>query len=339
MPYILLTGGCGYIGSHTCVELIQEGKNIIIIDNLYNSNIKVIDRIKKITGICNDDRLLYYNIDMTNYDDLYTVFNKHNIIAIIHFAGLKAVAESIIDPIKYYDINIKSTLNLLKLCYNRCNIIFSSSATVYGNKVTSPIDETMPIGNNITNPYGMTKSIIEQILQDACKANNKFAVISLRYFNPIGAHPSSLIGEDPKGIPNNLMPILLKKVINNEQLHVYGNDYDTIDGSCVRDFIHVVDLAQAHCKALDKLLLTTGYHAYNVGTGNGISVLQLIDIFSKVCKYNVKYTICDKRAGDSAITYCNPTLIKQELNWTSKLTIADMCIDSWNWITNNPNGY
>lgn len=333
MKEIFVSGGCGFIGSHTCVELLQSGYKVIIMDNLYNSKIDIIDKIGKITNL--QENLVFYQKDLLDKQAIDDIFKKHNIYGVIHFCGLKAVGESVKIPLKYYNVNINTTLNLLEVMqkYECYNIIFSSSATVYGNR-NPPLDESMQIGIGITNPYGQTKFMIEQILKDLCKSNSKFNVISFRYFNPIGCHPSGLIGEDPNDIPNNLMPYLLKVASGEyEKLSVYGNDYDTIDGTGVRDYIHIVDLAQGHVNGLDKIDSNTGYNVYNLGTGKGTSVLELVNLFMKVNNIKINYDIVGRRDGDLAEIYCIGNKAKKELNWVPKLTIEDMCRDAWKFIT------
>lgn len=346
---VLVTGGLGYIGSHTCVKLLEK-YDIIIIDNLDNSNIDVLNKIEKITNCTdnNTNKIKFYKIDILNKSDLEKVFQDNNIQSVIHFAALKAVNESIKNPLKYYTNNITGTLNLLEIMqkYNCYHIIFSSSATVYGNN-NSPLDELMKTGNGITNPYGQTKFMIEQILMDLAKSNQKFHIIALRYFNPIGAHKSGLIGESPNGIPNNLMPYILRVGINNNtetklnecynELKIFGNDYHTYDGTCVRDYIHVVDLADGHIMALERINNFDGFNAINLGTGNGFSVLELVKTFQKINNVKIPYKIVERRDGDLPIIYCDPTKAKKLLNWETKLTIEDMCLDSWNFAVLNNN--
>jgi len=327
MKTILVTGGTGFIGSHTCVELLNNGYTVVIIDNLVNSKETVVDKIKQITN----KNIIFYEIDLFDRYELLQIFTKHKFDCVIHFAGLKAVGESVNKPLLYYKNNIMITLNLLELmetfkCYN---LIFSSSATIYGDQ-KPPFKETMNIGQGITNPYGQTKYMIEQILKDLCISNNKFNITCLRYFNPVGAHPTGLIGENPNGIPNNLMPIILKVAVkNNSYLNIFGNDYDTPDGTCLRDYIHVVDLAKGHVKALNNM---DGYKVYNLGTGNGISVLELINTFIKINKVNLPYKIVGRRDGDLAEVYCDPSKSLEELDWKAELDIEDMCRDSWNFV-------
>ena len=334
---ILVTGGAGYIGSHTCVELLNEGYDVVVVDNLYNASPKALDRVKEITG----KDLSFYEADIRDREALEAIFAKENVDAVIHFAGLKAVGESVVKPLEYYENNIAGTVNLCFAMrkYNVKNIIFSSSATVYGDPAQIPITEECPKGT-CTNPYGWTKWMLEQILMDLHTADPEWNVILLRYFNPIGAHKSGLIGEDPKGIPNNLLPYVAQVAIGKlECLGVFGNDYDTPDGTGVRDYIHVVDLAVGHVKAIEKLKAKEGVSIYNLGTGNGYSVLQVVHAFEKACGHPIKYEIKPRRAGDIATCYCDPQKAKDELGWEAKYNIEDMCADSWNWQKKNPNGY
>lgn len=326
---ILVTGGAGFIGSHTVVELLESGEDIVIVDNFSNSSPDVLEKIKEITH----KDFKFYEVDLLDEENLEKVFRENNIESVIHFAGLKAVGESVEKPIEYYHNNITGTLILLKVMrkYNCQKLVFSSSATVYGDPASLPIKEDFPLST--TNPYGSTKLMIEQILQDVCIANKDFCVAILRYFNPIGAHKSGLIGEVPNGIPNNIMPYILK-VANGEYetLTVFGNDYDTPDGTGVRDYIHVVDLARGHLKALDKIRKEKGVKIYNLGTGNGYSVLDLVTNFEKVNNVKVNYKIGARRAGDIAACYADPTKAKEELGWVAEYGIEDMCKDAWNFI-------
>ena len=335
---ILVTGGAGYIGSHTCVELLDAGYDVVVVDNLYNSNEKVIERIKKITG----KELSFYLADITDESSLNDVFDKENDIeCVIHFAGLKAVGESVQKPLEYYQNNISGTLTLCKVMreHNVKNIIFSSSATVYGEPEFIPITEECPKGI-CTNPYGWTKHMLEQILTDIHTADNEWNVILLRYFNPIGAHKSGMIGEDPKGIPNNLIPYVAQVAVGKLKcLGVFGNDYDTPDGTGVRDYIHVVDLAQGHVAAINKIKENPGVKVYNLGTGKGYSVLDVVKAFSKACGKDIPYEIKPRRAGDIATCYSDASLAKKELGWEAKYDIEEMCADSWRWQSNNPDGY
>ena len=334
---ILVTGGAGYIGSHTCVNLLENNYEVVIVDNLYNSNEKVVDRITQITG----KKPAFYNVDLLDKEALDGVFEKEKIDAVIHFAGLKAVGESVEKPIEYYHNNITGTLHLVDCMRNHDvkNIIFSSSATVYGDPAFIPITEECPKGSP-TNPYGWTKWMLEQILTDLHTADNSWNVILLRYFNPIGAHKSGMIGEDPKGIPNNLMPYITQVAIGKlECLSVFGDDYDTHDGTGVRDYIHVVDLAIGHVRAVEKLKEKDGVSVYNLGTGNGQSVLDMVKAFGKACGKEIPYVIKPRRAGDIATCYCDASKAKKELHWEAERGLEEMCEDSWRWQSQNPNGY
>ena len=334
---ILVTGGAGYIGSHTCVELLNEGYEVVIVDNLYNSNKKAVDRIEQIT----QKKVTFYQNDILDREALDQIFTKENVDAVIHFAGLKAVGESVRKPIEYYTNNIQGTLILTDVMrkHNVKNIIFSSSATVYGNPAMIPITEECPKGV-CTNPYGWTKWMLEQILIDIHTANPEWNVMLLRYFNPIGAHESGLIGEDPKGIPNNLLPYVAQVAIGKlECVGVFGDDYDTPDGTGVRDYIHVVDLAKGHVKALNKIKEKAGVKVYNLGTGNGYSVLDVIHAFEKACGHEIPYQIKPRREGDIATCYSKCDLAKEELGWQAQYNLDDMCASSWKWQTMNPNGY
>ena len=334
---ILVTGGAGYIGSHTCVELLNAGYDVVIIDNLYNSNQKAVDRIEEITG----KKVKFYPDDMMDRAAVKRVFDENKIDAVIHFAGLKAVGESVHKPIEYYRTNIGSTLNLTdEMRAHGCkNIIFSSSATVYGDPAEIPITENCPKGT-CTNPYGWTKWMQEQILTDIHTADPEWNVILLRYFNPIGAHKSGLIGEDPKGIPNNLLPYVAQVAIGKlPEINVFGNDYDTPDGTGVRDYIHVVDLARGHVKAIERFAKKDGVFICNLGTGHGYSVLDVIHAFEKACGKELPYVIRERRPGDIATCYSSPAKAEKELGWTAEFDLEDMCRDSWNWQQNNPNGY
>lgn len=333
---ILVAGGAGYIGSHTVVELLNMGKDVVIVDNLSNSSILVLDRIKEITG----KRPEFYQIDISNKELLRNVFEKEEIEAVIHFAGFKAVGESVKYPVMYYENNIMSTLSLIEIMteYDVKKIVFSSSATVYGINNPSPLVEEMP--TSATNPYGYTKVMLEQILKDVYVADSDWSIALLRYFNPIGAHESGMIGENPLGIPNNLMPFIAQVAVGKRQeLSVFGNDYDTVDGTGVRDYIHVVDLALGHIKALEKISESKKVHIYNLGSGVGTSVLELIKTFEVENKIQIPYKIVPRRAGDVAICFANADKALNELNWKTTKTIADMCRDTWNWQSKNPNGY
>ena len=333
---VLVTGGAGYIGSHTVVELLNDGREVVVVDNFSNSCPVVLDRIKEIT---NKD-FKFYEIDATNEEALEEVFKDNDIDSVIHFAGFKAVGESVEKPLEYYKNNLDSALVVLTLMkkYNVNKFVFSSSATVYGDPHTCPITEDFPLST--TNPYGATKLMIEDMLRDMCQANDKLNVAILRYFNPVGAHKSGLIGEDPNDIPNNLMPYVSQVAVGKlEQLSVFGDDYNTPDGTGVRDYIHVVDLAQGHLKALDKLESLPGLVTYNLGTGNGYSVLDMVNAFSKASGRKVPYKIVDRRPGDVAMCYADPSKAEAELGWSAKFGIKEMCEDAWRWQSKNPNGY
>lgn len=334
---ILVTGGAGYIGSHTVVELQNAGYEVVVLDNLCNSYKESLKRVEKITG----KEVKFYQIDILDEKGLTEIFENENIDCVIHFAGLKAVGESVEKPWLYYNNNITGTLNLLNIMtkHNVKNIIFSSSATVYGDPAIIPITEDCPKGQ-CTNPYGWTKSMIEQILTDIQKADKEWNVVLLRYFNPIGAHPSGLIGEDPNGIPNNLMPYITQVAIGKrEELRVFGNDYYTHDGTGVRDYIHVVDLALGHVDALKDIKNNSGLKIYNLGTGKGYSVLDVVNNFEKANDLKIPYSIYPRRAGDIATCYASAEKAKKELGWQAKYDILEMCRDSWNWQSKNPNGF
>ena len=329
---ILVTGGAGYIGSHTCVELLEKGEELVVVDNFVNSKPDVIDKIKEITK----KDFKFYEVDLLDKPKLEKVFEENDIKEVIHFAGLKAVGESVQKPLLYYHNNITGTVTLLEVMkkYNCKKIVFSSSATVYGLPKTVPITEDFPLST--TNPYGSTKLFIEQILKDCCTADKEFAAILLRYFNPIGAHKSGLIGEDPNGIPNNLMPFIARVADGTyKELKVFGNDYDTPDGTGVRDYIHVVDLSIGHIKAIEKIRKMDGVEIYNLGTGNGFSVLQLVHTFEKVNNVKVNYQIVVRRQGDIAVCYANCDKALKELGWKCERNIEDMCRDTWNFILKN----
>ena len=328
---ILVTGGAGFIGSHTVVELLDKNEDIIIVDNFINSKPETLDKIKQITN----KEFKFYEVDLLDKENLEKVFEQNNIEAVIHFAGLKAVGESVEKPIEYYNNNITGTLVLLNLMkkYNCNKIIFSSSATVYGNPKEVPIREDFPLST--TNPYGSTKLMIEQILNDVCISNKEFCAILLRYFNPIGAHKSGLIGESPNGIPNNLMPYINQVASGKlEHLNIFGKDYPTVDGTGVRDYIHVVDLAKGHVKALEKARKINGAEAYNLGTGKGYSVLEIVKAFESVTGVEVKYKIVDRRSGDIAECYADPTKAKIELGWEAEKDLDEMCMDAWKYTKN-----
>lgn len=334
---ILVTGGAGYIGSHTCVELLNRGYEVVVLDNLYNSSEKALDRVKEITG----KSVKFYQGDILNREDLEEVFEKENIENVIHFAGLKAVGESVAKPWEYYHNNITGTLLLCDVMrqHDCFNLIFSSSATVYGDPAEIPITEKCPKGQ-ITNPYGQTKGMLEQILTDLHVGDERWNVMLLRYFNPIGAHPSGLIGEDPKGIPNNLVPYIAQVAVGKLKcLGVFGDDYPTPDGTGVRDYIHVVDLATGHVKAIEKMKTQKGVNIYNLGTGIGYSVLDVLHAYEKACGKELPYEIKPRRAGDIATCYCDATKAKEELGWVAERGIEEMCADSWKWQSNNPDGY
>ncbi|MEE1411027.1 MAG: UDP-glucose 4-epimerase GalE [Bulleidia sp.] len=334
---ILVTGGTGFIGSHTVVELQKAGYEVVIVDNLYNSKEIVLDRIETITG----KRPTFYDLDVNDREGLNKVFDKEDIGAVIHFAGYKAVGESTRKPIEYYANNLGSTLVLCDVMRNHgCKkIVFSSSATVYGNPAFVPITEECPLGVT-TNPYGESKSMQERILTDIYKSDNEWSVMLLRYFNPIGAHESGLMGEDPKGIPNNLLPYVAQVAAGKlEKVHVFGNDYDTPDGTGVRDYIHVVDLAKGHVKAIQGFEKLNGVNIFNLGPGVGYSVLDIIHAFAKACGKEIPYVIDSRRPGDIATCYSDPTKAKEVLGWTAEKTLEDMCKDAWNWQSKNPDGY
>lgn len=334
---ILVTGGAGYIGSHTCVELLNQGYEVVVVDNLCNSSEVSLDRVKKITG----KELKFYKADILDHDALESIFARENIDAVIHFAGLKAVGESVAKPLEYYHNNITGTLVLCDVMreHGVKKIIFSSSATVYGDPAFVPITEECPKGK-ITNPYGQTKSMLEQILTDLHVADPQWSVILLRYFNPVGAHKSGLIGEDPAGIPNNLTPYITQVAVGKlKEVGVFGDDYDTPDGTGVRDYIHVVDLAMGHVKALEKFKEPDEVRIYNLGTGQGFSVLQMIKAFSKACGKEIPYVIKPRRAGDIATCYADASLAKKELGWEAAHGLEEMCEDSWRWQSHNPDGY
>ena len=335
---ILVSGGAGYIGSHTCVELLAAGYDIVVADNYYNSCPEALARVKKIAG--KDFR--FVEADMTDKDAVEKIFAENeDIDCVIQFAAYKAVGESVSKPIEYYSNNLACTLNILDVMrrHNCHNIIFSSSATVYGDPASVPIREDFPVGGT-TNPYGTTKVFTERILTDCCHADPELNVALLRYFNPIGAHPSGLIGEDPNGIPNNLVPYIAKVAVGKlETVHVFGNDYPTPDGTGVRDYIHVVDLARGHVAAIKKLEQKPGLFICNLGTGHGYSVLDVINAFSKACGKEIPYVIDPRRPGDIAECWCDPSKAKRELGWEAQYGIEEMCAHSWNWQSHNPDGY
>ena len=327
---ILVTGGCGYIGSHTCCELLDSNYEVVVVDNNCNSKEEVIDKIAEITG----KKVKFYKGDVCDKELMRRVFKENEIEAVIHFAGLKAVGESVQKPLLYYRNNLDSTLTLLEVMeeYNCKRLVFSSSATVYGSPKELPIKENFPLST--TNPYGSTKLYIEGILKDLAVASSDWSIAILRYFNPIGAHKSGLIGENPNGIPNNLMPYIIKVATKElDVLNVFGNDYDTPDGTGVRDYIHVVDLAKGHIKAIEKVLNDTGVDCYNLGTGHGYSVLDLVKTFERVNNIKVNYVIAPRRSGDVAACYADPSYAKEKLNWQAELGIEDMCRDSYRFVS------
>ena len=334
---ILVTGGAGYIGSHTCIELLNAGYEVVVMDNLYNASEEALRRVEKITG----KHVTFYKADMLDRDAMEKIFDAEKIDAVIHFAGLKAVGESVAKPWEYYHNNITGTLILLDVMrkHGVKKIIFSSSATVYGDPAFVPITEECPKGQ-CTNPYGQTKSMLEQILTDMQKADPEWNVILLRYFNPIGAHKSGKIGEDPKGIPNNLVPYIAQVAVGKlDRLGVFGDDYNTPDGTGVRDYIHVVDLAIGHVKAIERMKKAKGVHIYNLGTGVGYSVLDVVKAYEKACGKEIPYEIKPRRAGDIATCYCDAAKAKEELGWVAERGIEEMCEDSWRWQSANPDGY
>jgi len=333
---ILVTGGAGYIGSHTCLELLNEGYEVVVFDNLSNSKEESLKRVEKLTG----KSIKFIKADLKNLKQTISVLKQEQADAVIHFAGLKAVGESVSIPIEYYQNNISGTLNLCEAMkqYGQKNIVFSSSATVYGDPETLPINESFP--TSATNPYGRSKLIVEEMLQDIYTSDSDWNISLLRYFNPVGAHESGEIGEDPNDIPNNLMPYISQVAIGKlKELSVYGDDYDTLDGTGVRDYIHVVDLAKGHIAALKKLEESPGIMIHNLGTGTGYSVLEMKDALSKSSKREIAYKIVERREGDIAACYADPSLAKEELNWSAIKTLQEMCDDTWNWQLKNPNGY
>ncbi|UCH61492.1 MAG: UDP-glucose 4-epimerase GalE [Anaerolineales bacterium] len=333
---ILVTGGAGYIGSHTCVELLNAGYEVIVVDNLSNSKIEAINRVQEITG----KQLDFHQVDLLDQEALDWVFSQTAVEAVIHFAGLKAVGESVAQPLRYYHNNVTGTLVLCAVMAKHAvkNLVFSSSATVYGDPHTVPVTEDFPL--SATNPYGRSKLMIEDILRDLHVADPTWNVCLLRYFNPVGAHPSGRIGEDPNGIPNNLVPYIAQVSVGRlPELKVFGNDYPTIDGTGVRDYIHVVDLAVGHIQALRSLEKNPGAAAYNLGTGRGNSVLEMVAAFERACGKPIPYRFVERRPGDVATTYADPSKAQAELDWSAKRGIEDMCADVWRWQSSNPNGY
>lgn len=333
---VLVAGGAGFIGSHTCLALLEAGYEIVVIDNESNSSIDSLKRIKNITG----KSFAYYNVDLLDRNALDGVFSDHSIEAVIHFAGLKAVGESVEQPLRYYHNNLTGTLILCEVMKKHSvnRLVFSSSATVYGIQDKVPFTENLPL--NATNPYGQTKLMIEQILRDVHVSNPDWGVALLRYFNPIGAHESGQIGEDPNGIPNNLVPYITQVAVGKlSELKVFGDDYSTHDGTGVRDYIHVMDLAEGHVKALEKVLKDSGVEAYNLGTGSGYSVLDMVKAFEKVISKEIPYQVAERRPGDIAVSYADPAKAKQELGWAAKRGLNQMCEDAWRWQEKNPDGY
>lgn len=333
---ILVTGGAGYIGSHTCLELLNEGYDVVVVDNLSNSKSESLKRVNQLAG----KSIEFYQVDLLDHESLDDVFSKTAIDAVIHFAGLKAVGESVSIPLKYYHNNVTGTLTLCAVMaeHGVKNLVFSSSATVYGDPHKVPITEDFPL--SATNPYGRTKLMIEEILRDLHRADESWNVILLRYFNPVGAHSSGLIGEDPNGIPNNLLPYISQVAVGKlTSLSVFGNDYPTPDGTGVRDYIHVVDLSVGHLRALERLTSNPGIEAFNLGTGQGCSVLEMVTAFENASGRQIPYEIVGRRPGDIAVCYADPSLAKKELNWSAIRGIEEMCADSWRWQSDNPQGY
>lgn len=333
---ILVTGGAGYIGSHTCLELLQAGYNVIVVDNLSNSKPESLKRVQ----ILANKPLTFYKADICNREALQDIFSRHSVQAVVHFAGLKAVGESNAMPLRYYQNNVTGTLNLCETmaAYAVKNMVFSSSATVYGDISPSPLKEEYPLAP--INPYGRTKWMIEEILRDLWRADSCWNIALLRYFNPVGAHPSGQIGEDPNGIPNNLFPYVTQVAVGRlPELHVFGNDYPTPDGTGIRDYIHVVDLAIGHLKALEKFRQSPGVVTYNLGTGRGYSVLEVVHAFERACAKKIPLKVVQRRPGDAAISYADPSRAQQELGWKAERDLDEMCRDAWNWQKNNPHGY
>ncbi|MDH5606850.1 MAG: UDP-glucose 4-epimerase GalE [Anaerolineae bacterium] len=333
---ILITGGAGYIGSHACVAFLEAGYQVTVVDNLSNSSAASLEKVKEITG----KSVSFYNTDLLDKAGLRQVFEKHNFEAVVHFAGLKAVGESVQIPLHYYHNNVTGSISLFEVMaeFGVKKIVFSSSATVYGEPDSVPITESFPLKQ--TNPYGTSKFMVERILQDLYQSDKQWNIALLRYFNPVGAHPSGKIGEQPQGVPNNLLPYITQVAVQKlEKLSVFGDDYDTPDGTGVRDYIHVMDLVQGHLKAIDKLNENPGIVVYNLGTGIGYSVLDLVNAFEKVSGIIIPYEIAPRRVGDIAVTYADPTKANRELGWEAKLGLEDMCADAWRWQSSNPNGY
>ena len=333
---ILITGGAGYIGSHACVAFLEAGYQVTVVDNLSNSSAASLEKVKEITG----KSVSFYNTDLLDKAGLRQVFEKHNFEAVVHFAGLKAVGESVQIPLHYYHNNVTGSISLFEVMaeFGVKKIVFSSSATVYGEPDSVPITESFPLKQ--TNPYGTSKFMVERILQDLYQSDKQWNIALLRYFNPVGAHPSGKIGEQPQGVPNNLLPYITQVAVQKlEKLSVFGDDYDTPDGTGVRDYIHVMDLVQGHLKAIDKLNENPGIVVYNLGTGIGYSVLDLVNAFEKVSGIIIPYEIAPRRVGDIAVTYADPTKANRELGWEANLGVEDMCADAWRWQSSNPDGY
>lgn len=333
---ILVTGGAGYIGSHTCVELLNAGHEVVVVDNLYNSKEESLRRVQEITG----KSLTFHRVDLLDRELLRGVFAQHTLNAVIHFAALKAVGESVSIPLRYYHNNITGTIYLCEAMrdFNVMNLVFSSSATVYGKYNQPPLTEKMR--TSATNPYGWSKVMMEQIFHDLCVAEPKASIIMLRYFNPVGAHPSGKIGEDPNGIPLNLLPFVTQVAVGTHpKLKIFGNDYPTPDGTCLRDYIHVMDLAVGHVKAVEKLGLNSGATAYNLGTGRPYSVLEVVQTFERVTGKKILYEVVGRRPGDLPTSYADPSKAQRELNWQATRGLEDMCADAWRWQSSNPNGY
>lgn len=333
---VLVTGGAGYIGSHTCVQLLEAGYDIVVLDNLCNSKIEAVRRIKELTG----KDFVFVKGDIRDSDLLDDIFSKYDIDSVVHFAGLKAVGESVSLPLRYYRNNVTGSILLFESMQRNGvkNIVFSSSATVYGMAEKMPLREDAPLG--AVNPYGRTKLMIEDILRDIYSADNSWNIILLRYFNPVGAHPSGRIGEDPNGIPNNLMPFISQVAVGKlKELNVFGNDYPTPDGTCIRDYIHVMDLADGHVKALEKIKENPGVVAYNLGTGKGSSVMEMIAAFAEATGIKIPYKITGRRPGDAPVSYADPSKAEKELGWKASRNIIDMCRDLWTWQSQNPDGY
>ena len=334
---VLVAGGCGFIGSHTCLEFLEQGFDVVVADNLCNSSVTALKRVEELTG----KQIPFYPVDVRDEAAVRPIFENHSIDCVIQFAGLKAVGESVHKPLEYYDNNLNATLNLCKVMqeFGVKRMIFSSSATVYGEDNPSPYVETMPTGE-CTNPYGWTKVMSEKILKGVAVADPEWSIVLLRYFNPIGAHPSGRIGENPNGIPNNLMPYITQVAVGKrEKLSIFGQDYDTPDGTCIRDFIHVVDLAKGHVAAMQYAMSHTGTEIFNLGTGHGVSVTELVETFEQVTGINVPHAYVGRREGDLPVCYANADKAAKVLGWKAERTVADMCRDSWNWQKQNPNGF